>query len=189
MAPDFSSGFRNRAHEGIIREYAYITLSEPTGQFRMAIDTKPNGDDLTQFVCSGVNFDIDEKPAQRKRRSKLEGAQPRVGFGSLRARAESEKKVTRSKKRRVRKKDEANMNSLYSYEGEESGDEGESQSTSGQEIHCPNCDEPHDIAHLLDRLEPHIEQIVSHRLEEHEVELRRELVAEFQERRLAAEQK
>jgi hypothetical protein len=155
----------------------------------MAIDPKPDGDDLRQFVCSGVNFDIEEKPTLRKRRSKLEGAQPRVGFGSLRARAESEKRVTHSKKRRVRKKEDANMNSLYSYEGEELDDGVESPSTSGQEIRCPNCDEPHDIAHLLDRLGPHIEHIVSHRLEEHEAELRRELVAEFQERRLAADQK
>jgi len=189
LAPDIFSGFQNRAHEGLIREYAYITISGPAGQFRMAIDTKPDGDDLRQFACSGVNFDIEEKPARLNRRSKLEGTQPRVGFGSLRARAESEKKVTSSKKRRVRKKDDANMSSLYSYEGEELDDGVEPSSTSGQEILCPNCDEPHDVAQLLDRLEPHIEQIVSRRLEEHEAELRRELVAEFQERRMAAEQK
>ena len=58
----------------------------------MTIDAKPNGDDLRQFVCSGVNFDIDEKPNQKKRRSKSSGAEPRVGLGSLRARAEPKSK-------------------------------------------------------------------------------------------------
>lgn len=80
------------------------------------------------------------------------------------------------------------MNSLYSYEGEEL-DDGSGPHHHHGEIICQNCDEPHDIAHLLDRLEPHIEQIVSHRLEEHEAELRKELVAEFQKRRMASDQK
>ena len=55
----------------------------------MAFDAKPDGDDMRQFVCSGVNFDIEEKPVQKKRRMKSEGVEPRLGLGSLRARADS----------------------------------------------------------------------------------------------------
>nr|AIF19865.1 hypothetical protein [uncultured marine group II/III euryarchaeote KM3_87_G11] len=155
----------------------------------MTIDSKPDGDDLTQFVCSGVNFDIEEKPTPRRRRSKLDGAKPRVGFGSLRSRADADKPSRGPRRRRVRKKDDANMSSLYSYEGEDSGPQADSRPIHGQELLCSNCDEPHDIAHLLDSLEPHIEQIVKHRVEAREVELRQELVAEFQRRKMASEQK
>ena len=155
----------------------------------MTIDSKPNGDDLTQFVCSGVNFDIDEKPVRPKRRSKLAGAQPRVGFGSLRARADSDGPAGRPKRRQVRKKDDANMNSLYSYEGEDSEVADELRIDFEKELLCSNCDAPHDVPHLLDRLEPHIANIVNHRVAEIEAELRKELVGEFQRRRLSAEQK
>ena len=155
----------------------------------MTIDSKPDGDDLTQFVCSGVNFDIDEKPVSRKRRSKLDGAQPRVGFGSLRSRAEADKPARPPRKKRVRKKDDASMSSLYSYE-----DEGFSPITGSRPVQkhkllCTNCDEPHDVAHLLHTLDPHIEQIVKHRVEARESELRQELVAEFQRRKIASEQR
>jgi len=172
----------NRAGVGNNRGYAYNAVSEPTAQFRMTIDAKPDGDDLRQFVCSGVNFDIDKKPNQNKRRSKSSGAEPRVGLGSLRARAEPKSKPIKSVKRKVRRKDASNMQSLYMYENDEL-----KNSTSEHDLNCPHCSESLDVARLLELLEPHIAQIVSHRVDEREAELRRNLVAEFQRRRIAAD--
>jgi len=148
----------------------------------MTIDAKPNGDDLRQFVCSGVNFDIDEKPIEKKRRSKSSGVEPRVGLGSLRARAEPKSKRIKSVKRKVRRKDSSDMQSLYMYESDKS-----KVSNSEHDLGCPHCSEPLDVARLLEQLEPHIAQIVSQKLEEQEAVLRRDLVAEFQRRRIAAE--
>ena len=65
----------------------------------MTIEAKPDGDDLRQFVCSGVSFDIDEKPKQEKKRGKFDSKKPGLGLGSLRARADR-----KTAKRRVRKK-------------------------------------------------------------------------------------
>ena len=148
----------------------------------MTIDAKPDGDDLRQFVCSGVNFDIDEKPIQKKRRSKSSGVEPRIGLGSLRARAEPKSKPVKNVKRKVRRKDCSNMQSLYMYETENS-----KSSISEHDLNCPHCSESLDVARLLEQLEPHIAQIVSHRVDEREAELRRNLVAEFQRRRIAAD--
>ncbi|HJM20050.1 MAG TPA: hypothetical protein QF802_06310 [Candidatus Thalassarchaeaceae archaeon] len=148
----------------------------------MTIDSKPDGDDMRQFVCSGVNFDIDEKPIQKKRRTKISGVEPRVGLGSLRARAEPKSKAIKSIKRKVRRKDPSNMQSLYMYENEDA-----KTVNPKHELNCPHCSEGLDVARLLEQLEPHIAQIVSHRVEEREAELRKNLVAEFQRRRIAAE--
>lgn len=150
----------------------------------MTFDAKPDGDDLRQFVCSGVNFDIDEKPTQKKRRMKSEGVEPRFGLGSLRARADPKSVPNKTVKRKVRrnKKDVSNMQSLYTFESPES--EGHD---SKHDLGCPHCNESLDVAKMLEQLEPYIAQIVNRRLREKEADLRRGLVEEFQRRRMAAE--
>lgn len=141
----------------------------------MTIEAKPDGDDLRQFVCSGVSFDIDEKPKQEKKRGNIDSKKPGVGLGSLRARADR-----KTVKRRVRKKDPAKMQSLYSFEIEEK------YNLEHNDLSCPHCLESIDVARLLELLEPHISQIVAHRVAEKEITLRKNLVEEFQRRRMAA---
>lgn len=150
----------------------------------MAFDAKPDGDDMRQFVCSGVNFDIEEKPVQKKRRMKSEGVEPRLGLGSLRARADSKIIVKKSVKRKVRKnkKDNSNMQSLYTYESSKSN-----ENHANQDLCCPHCDDALDVAKMLEKLDPYISQIVNRRLSEREADLRRELVEEFQRRRMASD--
>tara|TARA_B100000029_G_C17439519_1_gene910935 strand:- start:438 stop:1022 length:585 start_codon:yes stop_codon:yes gene_type:complete len=174
----------NRAQDGIVLGYTYNTASGPAAQFRMVFDAKPDGDDMRQFVCSGVNFDIDEKPLKQKRRMKSEGVEPRFGLGSLRARADSKPIPKKSVKRKVRrnKKDNSNMQSLYTFESTN-----KNENHNHQDLGCPNCNETLDVAKMLEKLEPYISQIVNRRLADREADLRRDLVEEFQRRRMAAE--
>ena len=177
----------NARGEADVRDNLHNSVSRPIAEIDMLDDISRDGDDKLSFLSSNVNFDMEDKPPQKRRgRRDEEDAEekpdspPRVGMSNIRKRAIKRGKNGKRRRRSSKKKSTEGMSSLYSFEHLPPAELPVVQLT------CSCCNGEVDLIHTLEQLDEHIEGIVARRLVECEEEMRRELVEEFKLRRAEA---
>ena len=177
----------NARGEGDVRDNLHNSVSRPIAEIDMLDDISRDGDDKLSFLSSNVNFDMEDKPPQKRRGRRDEedaeekpDSHPRVGMSNIRKRAIKRGKNGKRRRRLSQKKSTEGMSSLYSFEHLPTAELPVVQLT------CSCCNGEVDLIHTLEHLDEHIEGIVARRLVECEEEMRRELVEEFKLRRAEA---